>query len=29
VNANPTETGFDLWCADHQGRTTMQATATF
>jgi 3-methylfumaryl-CoA hydratase len=29
VNANPTENGFDLWCADHQGRTTMQATATF
>ncbi|AZN70229.1 protein dehydratase [Georhizobium profundi] len=29
VNADPTEKGFDLWCADHQGRTTMQATATF
>lgn len=29
VNADDTDDGFDLWCADHQGRTTMQAKATF
>ncbi|VVS98650.1 MaoC family dehydratase N-terminal domain-containing protein [Rhizobium sp. EC-SD404] len=29
VNADDTDDGFDLWCADRQGRTTMQAQATF